>query len=224
MVLMPGHRKKFRVFSWEAIQRAITPRPSATAGRNVFTYSGEMSGLPYSDAPSILNRSYTITAEVEIPQGGGEGMLVTLGGRFGGYGLYLQDGRPWYTYNWVGLKEYAIAASTPVPAGKATIRFEFAYDGGGFGMGGTGTITVNGQKVAEGRIEHTNANMFSGDEGADVGMDRETPVTENYKEHDNQFTGKIDAVTVRLGAMKAEDQDGAQKAVKEASRRKVLSD
>jgi len=75
MVLMPGHRKKFRVFSCEAIQRAITPRPSATAGRNVFTYSGEMSGLPYSDAPSILNRSYTITAEVEIPQGGARGCL-----------------------------------------------------------------------------------------------------------------------------------------------------
>jgi hypothetical protein len=89
--------------------------------------------------------------------------------------------------------------ATPVPAGRATIRFEFAYDGGGFGKGGTGTIFVNGQKVAEGRIENTNANMFSGDEGADVGMDRETPVTENYREHDNQFTGKIDAVTVNLG-------------------------
>ena len=90
----------------------------------------------------------------------------------------------------------------PVPEGKATIRFDFNYDGGGFGKGGTGTLTVNGEKVAEGRIDHTNAFIFSGDETADVGVDEATPVTEDYKESDNKFTGKIRKVTVEVGPVK----------------------
>ena len=93
---------------------------------------------------------------------------------------------------------YKVAAPKPLPEGKATIRYEFAYDGGGPGKGGTGTIFVNGEKVAEGRIDRTQANIFSADEGADVGLDGETPVTDDYKEGDNKFTGKIDKVTVDL--------------------------
>jgi arylsulfatase A-like enzyme len=210
--------------SIERLNPKIAGRPDLMGDRTSLTVYEGMTGMMENVFLNVKNRSHTITAEVEIPEGGANGVILCQAGRFGGWSLYIKDGKPWYTYNWVGLREYTIAASTPVPAGKATIHFEFAYDGGGFGKGGTGTITVNGQKVAEGRIENTNAYAFSGDEGADVGMDRETPVTENYREHDNQFTGKIDAVTVHLGAMKAEDQDGAQKAVKEASRRKALSD
>jgi hypothetical protein len=104
---------KYNVFPLDnsVLQRILTPRPSATAGRNVFTYSGEISGIPDSDAPSILNRSYSITAEVDVPQGGGAGMLVTLGGRFGGYGLYVLKGKPVFLYNFFDLERFRWEAS-----------------------------------------------------------------------------------------------------------------
>ena len=108
-------------------------------------------------------------------------MILCQAGRFGGWSLYLKDGKPTYTYNFLGLQRYTVAATEAVPAGKATIRFEFAYDGGKPGAGGTGTILVNGKKVAEGRIEHTQGFVFSADEGADVGVDEGTPVTDDYK-------------------------------------------
>ena len=125
-------------------------------------------------------------------------MILCQAGRFGGWSLYLKGGKPTYTYNWLGLQRYTVAAAEAVPAGKATIRFEFAYDGGKPGSGGTGTILVNGKKVAEGRIDRTQAFIFSADEGADVGVDEGTPVTDDYKERDNKFTGKIHKVTVEL--------------------------
>ena len=112
-----------------------------------------------------------------------------------------------------------------MPAGKATIRFEFAYDGGGLGKGGTGTIFVNGKKVAQGRIEHTQAMIFSADEGADVGEDGETPVVEDYGiPAPYRFTGKIDKVTIDLKEMKTADKEKADKARKEAGMKKALSD
>jgi arylsulfatase len=112
--------------------------------------------------------------------------------------LYLSDGIPVYTYNFLGLEQYSVKAASAAPAGKATIRFDFAYDGGGLGKGGAGTITVNGRKMAEGRINRTQPNIFSADETADVGVDEATPVTEDYKEGANGFTGKIQKVTVEL--------------------------
>lgn len=113
--------------------------------------------------------------------------------------LYLTDGRPAYTYNWVGLKCYTVGAEKPLPPGKATVSFDFAYDGGKPGSGGTGTLHVNGEKVAQGRIEHTNAFLFSGDETADVGVDDATPVAKAYGEgHASRFTGKIHKVSVEV--------------------------
>ena len=109
-------------------------------------------------------------------------------------------------YNWVGSQRYTIAGSSLLPAGKATVRFEFAYDGGR-GGGGAGTIYVNGQQVGQGRIDHTNANMFSGDEAADVGVDKGTPVTEEYKQKDNRFTGRIVKIVVQTGDTKLSDAD-----------------
>ena len=120
------------------------------------------------------------------------------GGRFSGRSLYFKGGKVKYAYNWVGLKRYTIAAPGRVPAGKATIRFEFAYDGGKPGSGGTGTLSVNGKKAAEGRIAHTNGFVFSADETADMGQDDATPVTEDYKERDNKFSGKIHKVRIEL--------------------------
>jgi arylsulfatase len=126
-------------------------------------------------------------------------VILAQGGRFGGWSLYLKDGKPAYVYNWVGLERYTIAGAQPVPAGKTTITLDFAYDGGGRGKGGTATLSVNGQKVAEGRIANTNANVFSGDEGADVGMDEDTPVTEAYAAgRQSRFSGKILKVTVEV--------------------------
>ena len=109
---------------------------------------------------NLKNRSHTITAEVEIPKNGANGVILAQAGRFGGWSLYLKDGKPTYTYNLLGLQRYTVAATQALPAGKATIRFEFAYDGGGLGKGGTGTIFVNGKKVAKGRIEQTQSLFF----------------------------------------------------------------
>ena len=125
-------------------------------------------------------------------------MIIAQAGRFGGWSLYLKDGKPTYAYNYLGLKTEKIVSNKPIPAGKATIRFEFTYDGGGLGKGGAGTIVVNGEKAATGRLERTQAMIFSADEGVDVGLDGETNVTDDYKEGDNHFTGKIQKVTVEL--------------------------
>jgi arylsulfatase len=140
---------KYNVFPLDnsVLPRVLAPRPSATAGRTGFTYSGEMAGLPMSDAPSILNKSYTITAEVEVPQGA-EGMIVTLGGRFGGYGLYLLQGKPVFIYNGLDLVRFKWEGPEALSAGKHTIVFDFTYDGPGFGKGGSGVLKVDGNEVA----------------------------------------------------------------------------
>jgi hypothetical protein len=118
------------------------------------------------------------------------GVILSQAGRFGGWSLYFKDGKPMYTYNFLGLSTYTVAGTKTVPEGKNTVRFEFTYDGGGVGKGGTGTVFMNGEKVGQGRIDRTQCCGFSADEGADVGMDGETPVSENYKAHDNKFTGR----------------------------------
>ena len=147
----------------------------------------------------MKNRSKTITADVDITQDPVNGVILAQGGRFGGWSLYVKDGKPAYTYNWVGLQRYTIASESPLPPGKATVKLNFVYDGGGRGKGGTATLFVNGQKVAEGRIGNTHANLFSGDEGADVGMDEDTPVTEAYQAGiASRFTGKIEKVTIEV--------------------------
>jgi hypothetical protein len=148
---------------------------------------------------NVKNKSHAITAEVEIPEGGADGVILAQGGRFAGWSLYMKDGKVSYVHNWVGLERYTITSSEPVAPGKATIRYEFAYDGGEeSGKGGTGTISVNGETVAEGQIGNTTPFLFSADETADVGTDGATPVTEDYAEGDNAFTGEIVKVTVDL--------------------------
>ena len=136
----------------------------------------------------------------------------------------MKDGKPTYTYNFLGLQRFNVAAAQPLPAGKTTIRYEFASDGPGMGKGGIGTIFVNGQKVAEGRIEQTQCCFFSADEGADVGMDDGTPVTEDYKEGNNKFTGTIYKVMIELKEMKAANAEMEQHVLHEAHTRKQLAD
>lgn len=182
----------------ERANAALAGRPDLMAGRTSLTVYEGMIGMSENVFINTKNKSHTITAEVEIPKGGANGVILSQAGRFGGWSLYVKDGKPTYTYNFLGLSAYKVAAPKALPEGKATVRYEFKYDGGGPGKGGTGTIFVNGEKVAEGRIERTQANLFSADEGADVGMDGETNVTDDYKEGDNKFTGKIRKVTVEL--------------------------
>jgi arylsulfatase len=200
------------------LPRLIAPRPSATAGRNTFIYSGEMSGLPVSDAPSILNRSYTITAEVEIPRNaatvggasspdGSEGMIVTLGGRFGGYGLYLLKGKPVFVYNLVDLERFRWEGKDALMAGKHTIVFDFAYDGPGFGKGGTGVLSVDGKEVATNKIPHTLPFIMAIDETFDVGVDTRTGVEDKDYQLPFRFTGKLDKLTFRLAPVQLTSRD-----------------
>jgi arylsulfatase len=145
----------------------------------------------------------TLTAEVDVPQGGGNGTIVAQGGRFGGWSLYVKDGVPAYDYNFLGMSRSSVVASKPLAPGKSTIRFDFAYDGGGPGKGGVGTIFVNGEQVAQGRIERTQAMMFSADETADVGIDLGTPVVETIgSEAKSRFTGRIPKLTVEVRDVK----------------------
>jgi arylsulfatase len=166
--------------SLERTNAALVGRPDLMAGRTSLTVYQGMTGMTENVFINLKNRSHTLTAEVDISQGGADGVILCQAGRFGGWSLYLKGGKPTYTYNFLGLQRYTVAAAEAVPAGKATIRFEFAYDGGRPGSGGTGTILVDGKKVAEGRIERTQGFAFSADEGADVGRDAGTPVTDDY--------------------------------------------
>jgi arylsulfatase A-like enzyme len=200
---------KYNVFPLDnsVLPRIVAPRPSATAGRNVFTYSSVMSGLPPSDAPSILNRSYTITAEVEIPEGralglsaqGAEGMLVTMGGRFGGYGLYLLKGKPLFVYNMLDLKRFRWEGQEALSPGKHTIAFDFQYDGPGFGKGGTGILRVDNNEVAKQSIPHTIPFIVTVEETFDVGVDSRTGVDDGDYKPPFPFNGKLNKVTFNLG-------------------------
>jgi len=207
----------------ERFNAALVGRPDLMAGRTSLTVYQGMTGMSENVFINVKNRSHTITADVEIPQGGANGVILAQAGRFGGWSFYLKDGKPTYTYNWLGLKSYTVAGAQALPAGKATVRFEFAYDGGGAGKGGTGTLYVNGKNVATGRIDQTQCCVFSADEGADVGADEGTPVTEAYQVP-FKFTGKIAKVTIELKEMTQSAADETDKARKEAALKKALSD
>jgi arylsulfatase len=203
----------------ERINAEMVGRPDLMGDRTSLTLHAGMKGMSENVFINIKNRSLTITADVDVPQGGANGVIIAQGGRFGGWSLYMKGGKPIYVYNFLGLQRFTVASPQAVPAGKSTIRLEFAYDGGGLGKGGLATIYVNDRKVAEGRIERTQPMIFSADETADVGEDDATPVTEDYKAYDNKFTGKILKVTVdvkEMGAgMKAEAaRAGAEAAMK----------
>ena len=199
------------------LKRALTPRPSYTAGRTLFTYSGELSGTPTSDSPSTLNKSYTITAEVEIPQGGGEGMIVTDGGRFGGYGLYLLKGKPVFTYNFLDMERTRWEGPEALAAGKHTLVFDFKYDGPGFGKGGTGVLSVDGKEVASKKMAHTVPFLLSFDETFDVGVDTRTGVDDNDYQVPFRFTGNVNKLTVKLEEPKriAAEEDFIRKRTQE---------
>jgi arylsulfatase A-like enzyme len=219
--LMFGEFAKYQVLPLDAsvATRVVAPRPNLTAGRKVFTYSGTpIIGIPYSAAPSLLNTSYTITAEIEVPQDGGDGMIVTQGGRFGGYGLYVLKGKPVFTWNLLDLKRVKWQAPEPLSQGKHTLVYDFRYDGLGFatlafnnisGLGrpGTGTLSVDGKIVATQTMDHTIPLILPWDETFDIGSDTGTPVDDQDYRVPFAFSGKIDKLTVALDPPKLTPED-----------------
>jgi arylsulfatase len=211
--LMFGEFAKYQVLPLDAsvATRMVTPRPSLSAGRTMFTYSGEpVTGQPRGTGPSLLNTSYTITAEIDVPQGGAEGVIVTRGGRFGGYALYLLQGKPVFLWNLLDLERVRWEGIEALAPGKHTLEYDFKYDGLGFatlafnsisglGRSGTGTFKVDGKVVATHKMDHTVPLTVPWDETFDIGSDTGTPVDDQDYQVPFPFTGKIDKLTMKLG-------------------------
>jgi arylsulfatase A-like enzyme len=172
-------------------------RPSLIRGRNKMTYYPGTIGLPDAASPPMCNKSWTITAEIEVPNGKAEGMIITHGGLEGGYGLYLRDGKPTFVYNFLSVERMTFAGESALPKGKTKLVVDFAYDGGGMGKGGEITVKANGKKIAGGRLKRTIPIQFSLGEGVDIGMDIGSPIDFTYQ-LPFAFTGKIEKVTIEL--------------------------
>ncbi len=212
---------KYNVFPLDntAFSRLLTPRPSAIAGKTVFTYTGENSGIPLGNAPSLLDKDYTITAEITVPEGGAEGMIVTLGGRFGGYGLYLLKGKPVFVYNLLDLERFRWEGGVgghrrrwlgkALKPGKHTLVFDFMYDGPGPGKGGTGVFKVDGKET--GQEDDRAHDSAHDDHRRDVRHRCRYPlgVDDSY-ELPFRFTGTIDKLTFQLGPSQLSAADQAK--------------
>jgi len=183
--------------SIERLNAAVAGRPDLMSGRTSLTVYPGMSGMTENAFINVKNRSFSVTAEVRIPASGATGVILAQGGRFGGWSLWLKEGRPRFSYNWLGMERYEIVADSPLTPGEHILSFDFAYDGGKPGSGGLGRILLNGTKVAEGRIARTQPFVFSLDEGTDVGEDLATPVTEEYQVPAS-FSGTIKRITIEV--------------------------
>jgi arylsulfatase len=199
--LFMSEAEKYNVFPLDnrVVERVIAPRPSTSAGRSVFTYSGEEVQIPHGSAPSLLNRSYQITADLIIPANGAEGMLVTQGGRFGGYGFYLQKSKPVFVQNLADVERTRWQGPSAIAPGKHRVSFDFKYDGGGVGKGGTGTLKIDNQSILSKRVTRTTPIIFQWDEPFTIGVDTGTPVDDNDYQVPFRFTGKITQLKVELG-------------------------
>jgi len=209
--------------SLERFNAAIAGRPDLMGNRTSLTVYPGMSGLLENAFINVKNRSFSITANVRIPPSGASGVILAQGGRFGGWSLWLQEGRPRFTYNWLGFEHYEIKAGGPVQPGEQTIRFDFAYDGGRPGAGGTGRISVGGVAVGEGRIDRTQPFIFSADEGADIGEDLATPVSEEYQSP-ARFTGTIHQVTIEVKPILEGDREAVEAVTAEGLHRRAASE
>ena len=228
--LFNGEAKKFNVFPLDnsLAARMVTPRPSVTAGRTEFTYSGEITGIPMGDAPNLIAASYTITADVEVPEGGAEGIIATQGGRFGGWGFYLLDGKPVFVWNLLDLKRERWQGPETLTPGKHTVEFDFKYDGLGFatlafnnnsglGKGGTGVLKVDGSDVVTQKMAQTIPIILQWDETFDVGADTGTPVDDRDYKVPFKFTGKLSKLTIKISRPTLTPED--EKRLMEGSQR-----
>jgi len=203
--------KKHQVFPLDAsvVSRVIAPRPNITAGRTEFVYTQPMTGLPQGDSPLLLNTSYTITADIVVPENGAEGMILTSGGRFAGYGFYLLEGKPVFTWNMLNLERIKWAASEALTPGKHTVEFDFKYDGlgvgtlvynnmSGLGRSGTGTLKVDGKVVETKKMKKTLPMILQWDESFDIGSDTLTGVNDADYKPPFKLTAKLDKLTIKV--------------------------
>jgi arylsulfatase len=226
--------EKYQVLPLDATvaTRLIAPRPSITAGRNVFTWTQPLAGTPNGDAPSVLNASYNFKAEIEVPEGPAEGMLITQGGRFGGYGFYVLKGKPVFLWNLVDLKRVRWEGPELTP-GKHVLEFDFKYDGlgmgtlayasmSGIGSSGRGVLKVDGKIVAEQKMQRTLPLILQWDENLDVGSDTGTPVSDADYQVPFAFTGKIKKITLTIDRPKLTPED--TKKLEQAQRNNRVSE
>jgi len=190
---------------FERFNPDLAGRPQLVRGSSQLLFGG-MGRLSENSVVPTKNKSYAITAEIVVPEGGASGVIVAQGGAFGGFSLYAKDGRPAYCYNHFGLEQYKVYGDGPVPAGEHQVRVEFAYDGGGLGKGGTASLYVDGTRVGEGRVDATVPMLFSADETTDIGADSATPVSDDYGPKESAFNGRVKWVQIDLGE-DAQDAD-----------------
>ncbi|GMG82455.1 arylsulfatase [Paralimibaculum aggregatum] len=215
--------KKYNVFPMDAsvAARIIAPRPNITAGRSEFVYTRPMTGLPQGDSPLLLNTSYTITAEIDVPKGGAEGMILTSGGRFAGYGLYLLDSKPVFVWNMLDLERIKWAGTEALAPGKHVIEFDFKYDGlgvgtlaynsmSGLGGGGTGTLKVDGKEVQTRKMDKTIGMILQWDESFDIGSDTLTGINDEDYTPPFALTAKLEKLTVKIDRPELSDADKAK--------------
>ncbi|HEX8135851.1 MAG TPA: arylsulfatase, partial [Actinomycetes bacterium] len=183
----------------------LAGRPTPVAGTTQLLYGG-MHRLQENAVINIKNHSHSVTAEIEVPEAGAQGVIIAQGGDFGGWALYAHQGRLRYAYNFVGVQRSYIGSDKELPAGTHQARMEFTYDGGGIGKGGTVSLYVDGDKVGDGRVERTHKFFYSMDETADIGSDAGAPVSEDYGPGDNDFSGKVNWVQIDVDAA-AKDVD-----------------
>src|SRR5581483_556054 len=227
--------KKYQVFPLDAsvAARIVAPRPNITAGRTEFVYTRPMTGLPQGDSPLLLNTSYTITADIDVPQGGAEGMILTSGGRFAGYGFYLLNGKPVFLWNMVDLKRIKWAGADALMPGKHIIEFDFKYDGigpgtlafnsfAGVGRPGTGTLKVDGKAVATETMDRTLPMILQWDESFDIGSDTLTGVNDEDYRPPFPLTAKLNRLTIKVDRPQLSPED--IKKLEEAQRNNRLSE
>jgi hypothetical protein len=212
--------KKYQVFPLDAsvAARIVAPRPNITAGRTEFVYTRPMTGLPQGDSPLLLNTSYTVTADIEVPQGGAEGMILTSGGRFGGYGFYLLKGKPVWLWNMVDLERLKWEGPDEVAPGRHTVEFDFKYDGlgagtlafnnfSGVGRSGTGTLKIDGKVVATRKLEKTLPAILQWDESFDIGSDTLTGVNDADYKPPFPLTAKLNKLTIKVDRPQLSPED-----------------
>jgi len=212
--------KKHQVLPLDAsvAGRIVAPRPNITAGRSEFVYTRPMVGLPQGDSPNILNTSYTITADIEVPQTGAEGMILTSGGRFAGYGFYLLKGKPVFLWNLVDLKRIKWEGTEALTPGKHTLEFDFKYDGlgvgtlafnnmSGLGRPGTGVLKVDGKAVQTITMPHTLPMILQWDESFDIGSDTLTGVNDADYKPPFPLTAKLNKLTIKVDRPQLSPED-----------------
>jgi arylsulfatase len=183
----------------------LAGRPELLRGNRQLLFGG-MGRLTEGSILNTKNKSFAVTAEVVVPESGAEGVIIAQGGITGGWSLYAMGGKPKYCYNFYGVQYYYVEGQKEIPAGQHQVRMEFAYDGGGLAKGGLATLYLDGDKIGEGRVEHTEPILFSADETCDLGYEAGSPVSEDYGPRGNEFTGEVNWVQIDLGE-DAQDAD-----------------